>query len=320
MAPDIPVAALIHISDLHFGSIFHNREHWFHRIAAKTPFQGLFPHDCQIAQALSHVINNLAQKYSVKNTPVVVIHSGDLTRAGKNAEFSVGSTFLHSHFDEAGYCVGLRMKRSSERSMACVDPAVFDVPGNHDLWDRKHPDSVFRDHYPGPYPMEFRMQLNSKATLVIYGLDSNRSKLREHRKAKGEIDSRQLERICSHLQKDAEERHSIRVVALHHPLYDPEGASSATSRLRLNHRENVARRLREAGAHLVLSGHVHVPAFFPTTGDRPAHLIAGSGCQMGSQCSINAIELVDQGAKSIRYDYDPQKLQFCASVETPIKY
>ena len=207
MAPDIPFAALIHISDLHFGSIFHNRERWFHKLAKKTPFQGFFPHDYQIAQALSQIITMLAKKYRERKTPVVVIHSGDLTRAGKRAEFSVGSTFLHSHFDEAGYRVGLMMKRSSESSVA--------------------------------------------------------------------FDSRQLERICSHLQKDTEERHSIRVAALHHPLCDPEGASSATSRLRLNHRENVARKLREAAPHLVLSGHVRVPAFFPTAGDRPCPLDRG---------------------------------------------
>lgn len=41
---------------------------------------------------------------------------------------------------------------------------------------------------------------------------------------------------------------------------------------------------------------------------------------MGSPRSLNAIELFDQEARNIRYDYNSRRLQFCDSVSTNDTY
>jgi hypothetical protein len=202
VASEAPLAAIIHISDLHFGSVFHNRERWFHRMLKETPVQGCFPHDYQVAQALNHLIHLLVKEYREQQTPLVVVHTGDLTRAGKKAEFSVGATFLHSYLDEAGYRVGLKIPRAKNSKSTGVEPVLFDVPGNHDIRDRKHPDCLFRVHYPGPFPIRFQRRLNRATRLIVYGLDSNRGRRWAHRLANGEIDVPQIEGICTLLRKD----------------------------------------------------------------------------------------------------------------------
>ena len=78
-----PLATLIHISDLHFGPTLENSERHFHRVFAGTIAQGMYPHDYAIARALALSIRALIENRVAHGVPVVVVHTGDLTRMGK---------------------------------------------------------------------------------------------------------------------------------------------------------------------------------------------------------------------------------------------
>ena len=247
-----------------------------------------FPHGYQVAGALAVAVRQILRDRRERGIAAVVVHTGDLTASGSQAEFSVGNTFLrHGHYLENGTLAGLGVETE-------FGQLPFDIPGNHDFWNRRSPKdhSAFTSHYGGRYP-RCRDVTTPAGRVLLYGLDSNRSSLWQHRLANGEVADESLRLACDALRKERPSG-AIQVVCTHHPLVvRPRAAPRMLNAeiLRLRNREAVARSLADAGAHLTLSGHVHVQHHIGRRRSNPLHFIAGSACQIATRPTFWVLDL-----------------------------
>ena len=293
-----PICTLVHISDPHFGSSFViDGESSWRRIAARIPgirhITASYPHGYQAAGALALAVRSIVRERKERGVPAVVIHTGDLTAGGTQAQFSVGETFLrHGHYLENGALAGLSLETE-------FGQLPFDIPGNHDIWHRRSPkdSGAFNSHYGGPYPRRREIKTES-GRVLLYGLDSNRSSLWQHRLANGEIEWAALDSVCEALQQEKTSG-AIQVVCLHHPLRLRNRSVPRLLRfeiLKLKNRNAVSKALTAAGAHFVLAGHVHNQQH----SNKPLHFIAGSACQISSRPSFWSLDLF---TKKVEYTY-----------------
>lgn len=305
-----PVCTLVHISDPHFGSGFVvDGEARWRRFVSRVPglrhIAGMFPHGYQSAVAAAVAVRQILRDRKARGISAVVVHTGDLTAAGHHAEFSVGITFMrHGHYLENGTMAGLRLDTEFGQQ-------VFDMPGNHDLWRRRSPKDheAFSSHYGGSYPKS-REITSPSGTALIYGLDSNRSSLFQHRLANGEIPFESINSLlgCLRAKKNTD---ALQVVCLHHPLFlRRRGAPQilGTEILKLRNRVAVARALADAGAHLVLAGHVHQQQHSGRYGFQ--HFIAGSLCQVNARPSFWLLDLYSNYVEYIYYHIPNGKIHF----------
>ena len=201
-----PICKLIHISDTHFGSQFAiDGESLWRKAISRTPglrrAAALFPHSYQSAVALAIAVRTILRDCTETGVPAVVVHTGDLTASGKQSEFSVGQTFFrHGHYLENGVIAGLLMDTEFHQ-------LVFDIPGNHDLWQSGSPKdrASFDSFYGGEYP-RIREIKNNSGSVILYGIDSNRSSKWQDRQANGEIPQGVLEVTCEELSRHRRSR------------------------------------------------------------------------------------------------------------------
>lgn len=160
--------------------------------------------------------------------PELLVATGDLSHRGRRAELERAADLLRG--------LGL---------------PLLAVPGNHDIpytfparftrtfaeWER-----AFGDPEP----------VYSSASLVVVGLNS----VRPWRQQGGALDDGQLGPVASRLRDGA--AGAFRSVALHHHLAAPPWPSSRKKPIRK--RDRVLQALADAGAQLVLTGHVHQTA------------------------------------------------------------
>ena len=156
--------------------------------------------------------------------PALVVCSGDLTHRGRRAQ----------HRAAAAYLRGL------------ARPLLV-VPGNHDIpllppARFTHTWREFRREWPETQPV------HSSPALQIVGLNS----VRPWRHQSGRVISRQLEEATRRLHEG--EPGALRVVVLHHQLI---GAPWRSRKKPLVRRGEVLAALVDAGADLLVSGHVH---------------------------------------------------------------
>lgn len=309
---DKPACTIVHISDLHFGAQFIiDGESTWRKAIARAPFlhhvTGYFPHSYQTANALAIAVRRILKERRDRGVPAVVVHTGDLTASGSRAEFSVGDTFLrHGHYLENGTLAGLSLETDFRQQ-------AFDLPGNHDLWHRRSPKdhSAFTSHYGGTYPRTRAIPTSSKLVL-LYGLDSSRSSLIAHRLANGEIEASSLATVCEAL-KSQKGPNTIQIVCLHHPLRLRRRTAPrmfGMEVLKLRDRERICRELFEAGAQMVLGGHVHQQVH----SNSPLTFVAGSGCQISSRPGFWQLDLFD-GEVGYTYHHLPRhQLHFDTAV------
>ena len=159
--------------------------------------------------------------------PELVIASGDLSHRGREAQLAGASRFLRT-----------------------FDRPVLAVPGNHDL-----PYS-----FPARFTRSFREferqwattePVYSSPTLHVVGLNS----VRPWRHQSGGIRASQLERAEERLQEAGPE--AFKIVVLHHHLIGAPWRSRKKPVARRNH---VLAALVDAGADLILAGHIHQAA------------------------------------------------------------
>ena len=160
--------------------------------------------------------------------PELIVASGDLTHRGRREQHERAARFL-----------------------ASLGAPVLAVPGNHDL------PYTFPARFTGPW-VEFERQWQtteptySSEGLHVVGLNS----ARPYRHQGGALRAAQLRGAAERLQA-APER-AYRVAVLHHHMI---GAPWRASRKRpVSHRNHVLRSLVEAGADLILAGHIHQAA------------------------------------------------------------
>jgi 3',5'-cyclic AMP phosphodiesterase CpdA len=141
-----------------------------------------------------------------------------------------------------------------ERSAEVVRELGFPflaVPGNHDI------PYTFPARFTSTFALWERAYgetepVYSSPSLVVVGLNS----VRPWRQQGGAVDDDQLARVAERL--DAAEAGAYRVVAVHHHLAAPPWPAKRKRPIR--NRNEVLQALAEAGAELVLSGHVHQAA------------------------------------------------------------
>jgi len=156
--------------------------------------------------------------------PELVIASGDLTHRGRADQHERAATFLKG-----------------------LSPKVLAIPGNHDIPYTfparfTRPWREFERHWQTTEP------LYSSPGLHVVGLNS----VRPWRHQSGRLRAAQLDRTSRLL--DEAPSGALRVVALHHHLL---GAPWRSSKKPVADRNAVLAALADAGAELIVAGHIH---------------------------------------------------------------
>ena len=159
--------------------------------------------------------------------PELIVASGDLTHRGRPGEHERAATFL------------LRLGRP-----------VLAVPGNHDIpytFPARFlsPFAEFKRHWGTTQPV------HRSAGIFAVGLNS----VRPWRHQSGGVYRRQLQGLAVLLAEAPPE--ALRVVVLHHHLL---GAPWRSSKKPVADRSGVLAALVDAGAELILAGHIHQAA------------------------------------------------------------
>ena len=156
--------------------------------------------------------------------PALIVASGDLTHRSKRAQHDRAGTFLRS-----------------------LGPPIVAVPGNHDI------PLPFRGRFTRPF-RDFEALWETTEPLVavdgiyVVGLNS----ARPWRHQSGGIREAQIARTRELLARARAD--ALRVVVLHHHLI---GAPWRSRKKPVSHRNAVLSGLVDAGAELILAGHIH---------------------------------------------------------------
>lgn len=183
--------------------------------------------------------------------PELVIASGDLTHGGRAAEHEIAARFLES-----------------------LERPLLVIPGNHDIppfsparFTRTWRD--FNSHWQTTSPVY------SSPTIQAIGLNS----VRPLGYQRGRLRAADLKRAERLLREGAPG--ALRIVAIHHQL---AGAPWRVRKLPLIARSRVLSRLSDAGAELIIGGHIHQASVYERRdfevlepGSRPCVLATAPG-------------------------------------------
>jgi 3',5'-cyclic AMP phosphodiesterase CpdA len=159
--------------------------------------------------------------------PELIVATGDLTHRGRSDEHERAAAFLRA-----------------------LGPTVLAIPGNHDL------PHAFPARFTRPW-REFERRWGTTEPsftspgLHVVGLNS----ARPWRHQSGGLGAEALERAAAQLAEAPEG--SLRIVCLHHHL---TGAPWRSRKRPVSRRGHVLGALVDAGADLILSGHIHQSA------------------------------------------------------------
>jgi 3',5'-cyclic AMP phosphodiesterase CpdA len=156
--------------------------------------------------------------------PEIVIASGDLTHRGRPGQHDAAATFLRS-----------------------LGPPVLAIPGNHDI-PYTFPARFTKTFHEFERQWETTEPVFSSERLHVVGLNS----VRAWRHQSGGIRESQLAHGREALAQAPEG--ALRIVALHHHLI---GAPWRSRKKPVSRRSKVLAGLVDAGAELILAGHIH---------------------------------------------------------------
>jgi 3',5'-cyclic AMP phosphodiesterase CpdA len=168
---------------------------------------------------------NLAQQYQ----PDVAIVSGDITQRARRSQFNAAHRFLST----------------------LAAPVKIVIPGNHDIPLFNLAARVFNPYgnYRHVFGESLEPQFANKDVLVI-GVNTTRP--RRHKD--GEVSTQQIARVAGELQRALP--HQLCIVVVHQPVFVEREADRKDL---LHSREPAIQAWAEAGADLILSGHIHLP-------------------------------------------------------------
>lgn len=171
-------------------------------------------------------------------SPDLLVLSGDLTQRARTREFVAARAFVDR----------------------LAVPHVLALPGNHDIPLYNLPMRAFApyDNYLRYFGPELEPEFES-ADLLVLGVNTTRNWMHKD----GYVADAQIDRVCQRLRRAAP--HQLRVVVTHQPIYvsRPQDQKDV---LRGHARALPA--WSEAGADVVLGGHIHLPQNHPL-GDLP---------------------------------------------------
>jgi 3',5'-cyclic AMP phosphodiesterase CpdA len=162
-------------------------------------------------------------------SPQVVVLSGDITQRATRAQFAAARAFV-------------------DRLAA---PAVVAIPGNHDipLFDLRARLFAPYERYTEAFGSDLEPVFESAEWLVVAV-----NTTRWYRHEDGEVSPAQVERVAARLA--AAPPSQLRVVVTHQPVMVTRREDMHN---RLHGRDTAVARWSEAGADLILGGHIHLP-------------------------------------------------------------
>jgi 3',5'-cyclic AMP phosphodiesterase CpdA len=179
----------------------------------------------EVVSALLELVHRL--------TPDLVVLSGDVTQRAKAREFAAAAAFIK----------------------ALAVPRVLAIPGNHDisLFD---PVSRFSRPYAGfrsVFGADLEPTFRSPDCLAL-GVKTTR----RYRHVDGEISEEQRGRVAEALRRAQPDQ--VRLVVVHQPVAVPR--ASEQKNVVNGHAASIAA-WAEAGADVILGGHIHLPFILP---------------------------------------------------------
>lgn len=236
-------------------------------------------------------------RLALREKPDVLLLSGDITQRARRRQFEAARVFVK------------RMKIAT----------VLAVPGNHDiplynLWARVvHP-------YRG-YTRCFGGQLepsHESGDLLLLCLNTTRP----WRHKNGEVSREQVERIAARLR--AAQPQQLRIVVTHQPVHVIR--ASDEKNLVRGHRDAIVA-WAEAGADLVLGGHIHLAHVRPLAERMPG--ASGWSVQAGTAVShrvrhgransVNLVRWVGGRCAVERWDHDSERDAFVCAETVPLE-
>lgn len=212
------------------------------------------------------------RRFVQERAPEVVVLSGDITQRATRAQFASARRFVDS----------------------LAPPAWLAIAGNHDVPLINLFARVFNPYanHRRAFGTELEPEFASPSWLVL-GVRTTR----RWRHSNGAVSAGQVARVAERLARaDAGQ---VRVVVVHQPVAVPD----ATERHNLlRGRESAIRRWAEAGADVILGGHIHLP-YVVALHARHAGLPRTLWCvQAGTAVSSRVRDGVDNSVNVLRYD------------------
>jgi 3',5'-cyclic AMP phosphodiesterase CpdA len=185
----------------------------------------------QVVEALVSLAARLA--------PQLLVLSGDLTQRARRSQFAAASAFVQR----------------------LAIPRLLSIPGNHDLplFDLARRAVAPYGHYLQAFGPELEPRFSAPDCLVL-GVKTTR----RYRHADGEISAEQRERVAQALREAGAEQ--TRLVVLHQPIAVPRPSEVHNV---VHGAEAAIGAWHEAGADIILGGHIHLPFVLPLHELRP---------------------------------------------------
>lgn len=202
--------------------------------------------------------------------PDLIVLSGDITQRARPAQFRAARAFVDS-----------------------LGAPVLAVPGNHDialfdLWARLRRPYA---RYSAAFGVDLE-PLHRSPDLLVLGVNTTRPWRHKH----GEISGQQVDHVAQLLA--GAEAGQLRVVVVHQPVAVTR-AEDLSNRLRGH--AAALERWAEAGADLIMGGHIHLPYVMPLQGlARPLWAVqAGTAVSSRLRMGVpNSVNLLRWGADS----------------------
>jgi 3',5'-cyclic AMP phosphodiesterase CpdA len=184
--------------------------------------------------------------------PDLAVLSGDITQRARPAQFRAARAFLD---------------RLAVPWLA--------VPGNHDIALFDLLSRIWRPyaHYRAALGEELEPSHDTPELLVLAV-----NTTRRHRHKHGEVSAAQVDRVARRLR--AAHDAQLRVVVVHQPLAVPPGPDEANL---LRGHADARRAWADAGADLMLGGHIHLPYVLPVPGAARAAWVVQAGTAVSSR-------------------------------------
>lgn len=174
-------------------------------------------------------------RFAAAQRPEVLVLSGDITQRATRAQFDAARRFVGR----------------------LAVPHTLVIPGNHDI-----PLFAFWMRLFAPYARhraafgEALEPVIETAGWTVIGVNTTRW----YRHTDGEVSAAQIERVAQQLQRTAGDATRLRIVVVHQPIAVTREDDAHNL---LHGREVAVQRWGDAGADLVLGGHIHLPFVLP---------------------------------------------------------
>ncbi|WP_109480280.1 metallophosphoesterase family protein [Paraburkholderia sp. C35] len=239
---------------------------------------------------------------ATREQPDLAVLSGDITQRARRSQFAAARAFV----DRLGAM------------------PVLVVPGNHDipLFNVFARVLCAYANHRRVFGAELEPVFESRELLVI-GINTSR----RSRHTDGEVSMEQIERAARRLSLATPLQ--LRVVVTHHPV---AAVTAGDTRNLLHGHDQAIRRWAQAGADLIVGGHIHLPYVLPLASRmdiaRPVWAVqAGTAVstrirgQMSNSVNLIRYDADAPGARKAivaRYDYDDASQTFVPVLEHPL--